>query len=118
MWTATLVAPGLLVAYLMFVRPRLRAYPAFKEFFAAADGFWAKAWALCGNSLTLAWSYFLMIAGGLLNQLDPIAATLGDPNFKQQVAEVLHSDPTALGYFAMVVSGFTIASRLRSIGKS
>lgn len=118
MWTAILVIPGLIALYLMFLRPRLAAYPAFKDFYAEADGFWEKVWALCGNSLTMAWSYLLGLIGFVINQLDNIAATLGDPNFKQQVADLLHSDPKYLGYFMMVVSGFTIASRLRSIGKS
>jgi hypothetical protein len=117
MWTLLLILPGLLAVYFMFLRPRLKAYPAFAKFFAEADGFWAKVWAICGNSLTMAWSYVILIAGALLNQLDSIAATLGDPNFKQQVADFLHSDPKYLGYFAMVVSGFTIAARLRSITK-
>ena len=117
MWTAVLVLPGLVAVYLMFLRPRLAAYPAFKDFYAEADGFWAKVWALCGKSLTIAWSYVLGVAGFLFNQLDTIATTLGDPNFKQQVADLLHSDPKYLGYFMMVVSAFTIASRLRSIGK-
>lgn len=117
MWTAILVLPGLFALYLMFLRPRLAAYPAFKDFYAEADGFWAKVWALCGKSLTLVWAYFLGIIGMLFDQLDNIATTLGDPNFKQQVSDLLHSDPKYLGYFAMVVSAFTIASRLRSIGK-
>lgn len=117
MWTLLLILPGLLAAYFMFLRPRLKAYPALAAFYAEADGFWAKVWAICGNSLTLAWSYALAAIGFLLNQLDTIATTLGDPNFKQQVGDFLHSDPKYLGYFAMVVSGFTIASRLRSIAK-
>lgn len=112
-----LIIPGLLTAYFMFLRPRLKAFPAFAKFYSEADGFWAKVWAVCGNSLTLAWGYFIGAIGVLLNQIDPIAATLGDPNFKQQVSDLLHSDPKYLGYFAMVVSGFTIASRLRSLGK-
>lgn len=117
MWTALLVMPGIVAIYLMFLRPRLAAYPAFKDFYVEADGFWAKVWALCGKSLTMAWSYFLGAVGFLFNQLDTIATTLGDPNFKQQVSDFLHADPKYLGYFLMVVSGFTIASRLRSIGK-
>lgn len=117
MWSLFLILPGALVAYFMFLRPRLRAYPKFKAFFDEADGFWAKVWAICGKSLTMAWGYLLGAIGVMLDQLDNIAATLGDPNFKQQVAEFLHSDPKYLGYFAMVVSGFTIASRLRSITK-
>jgi hypothetical protein len=117
MWSLPFILPGLIAAYLIFLRPMLKAMPALREFYAKADTFWQKAWALCGNSLTVAWSYSLMIVGGFLNQIDPIAATLGDPNFKQQVAEALHSDPKALGYFAMAVSAVTIAARLRSIAK-
>ena len=117
MWTLLLVLPGLIAAYLTFLRPVLKALPALKGFYAEADTFWQKAWALCGNSLTVAWSYALLVAGGILNQIDPIAAILGDPNFREQIADVLHSDPKALGYFAMTVSAVTIAARLRSIAK-
>lgn len=118
MWTAILVLPGLFALYFMFLRPRLAAYPALKDFYAEADTFWQKVWAVCGKSITMAWSYALMIIGGVFNQLDNIATTLGDPNFKQQVTEFLHADPKALGYFAMVVSAVTIAARLRSLAKA
>ena len=114
---AILIAPGLLAFYCLFLRRELAAFPAFRDFYAEADGFWAKVWAICGKSLTLAWSYLLAIVGALLNQADTIAATLGDPNFKTQVEQVLHSDPKYLGYFAMIVSAFTIAARLKSIAR-
>lgn len=116
-WTIALVTPGLIAAYLLFLRPRLAAYPAFTKFYSEATGFWAKVWALCGKSVTLAWSYLLLGIGAALDQLDGIAATLGDPNFKAQVTEFLHADPKYLGYFAMLVSAVTIASRLKSLGK-
>ena len=117
MWTAIFIIPGLLAAYFMFLRPRLAAYPAFVKFFQEADGFWQKVWAVCGRSLTLAWSYLLLGAGALLNNLDSLAAAAGDPNFKDQVAALLHSDPRYLGYFAMVVSAVTIAARLKGMAK-
>jgi hypothetical protein len=117
MWTLLLILPGLIAAYLILLRPVLKAMPALKTFYEEADGFWAKAWAVCGNSLTMVWSYFVLAAGALLNQVDNIAATLGDPNFKQQVAQLIGTDPKALGYFAMTVSAVTIAARLRSIAK-
>lgn len=113
-----LILPGVLAAYMIFIRPILRAMPALKGFYSEADGFWAKAWAVSGKSITMVWSYALMAIGGLLNQLDTIASTFGDPNFKQQVGDLLHADPKALGYFAMVVSAVTIAARLRSITKA
>ncbi|WP_316165415.1 MULTISPECIES: hypothetical protein [unclassified Bradyrhizobium] len=112
-----IVLPGVIAAYLMFLRPRLAAYPAFVQFYREADGFWGKVWAVCGRSLTLAWSYAMMSIGFLLNQLDGIAALLGDPDLKAQVADMLHADPKYLGYFTMVVSFVTIASRLRSLAK-
>lgn len=117
MWSLIFILPGLVVGYFFFLRPVLRAIPALKNFYAEADGFWAKAWAISGKSITMVWSYFLMGAGALLDQLDNISSTLGDPNFKQQVSDFLHSDPKVLGYFAMVVSAVTIAARLRSIAK-
>lgn len=117
MWTLFLIIPGLLAAYLMFLRPVLKAMPALKEFYAEADTVWQKIWAVCGKSLTMAWSYFVLVAGAVLNQIDTIAATLGDPNFKQQVMSIIGADPKVLGYFAMVVSAVTIAARLRSIAK-
>lgn len=112
-----LILPGLVAVYVMFLRHILSGVPALSKFYAEANGFWAKAWALCGKSITMGWSYFLMAIGALLNNLDGIATTMGDPHFKQQVADFLHSDPVYLGYFAMAVSGVTIAARLRSIVK-
>ncbi len=117
MWSLIFILPGLLAAYFMILRPVLSAMPQFKKFYAEADTIWAKIWVICGKSLTIAWSYMLLGIGGLLNQLDGIAATLGDPNFKNQVTDFLHADPKYLGYFAMVVSAFTIAARLRSIAE-
>lgn len=113
-----LIAPGFVAAYYMFLRPALKARPAFAKFYAEAGTIEQKLWALCGKSLTMAWSYLLGLIGGILNQLDNIAATLGDPNFKQQVTDFLHADPKALGYFVMTVSAVTIAARLRSIAKT
>lgn len=112
-----LILPGVLAAYLMFIRPTLRAMPALKEFYADADGFWAKVWAVSGKSITMVWSYALMAFGGIWSQIGDIAAALGDPNFKEQVSSLIGADPKAIGYFAMVVSAVTIAARLRSLAK-
>lgn len=117
MWSLILILPGVIFSYVVFLRPWLKALPALKGFYAAADTFWQKAWAVCGNSLTMLWSYVLMAFGGIWSQIDTLAATLGDPNFKQQVTSLLGTDPKAIGYFAMTVSAVTIAARLRSIAK-
>jgi hypothetical protein len=110
-----LIVPGLACAYFFFLRPILAAMPAFKKFYAEADGFWNKVWAVCGKSATMAWSYILAGVGLGMQMLDPIASTLGDPNLSSQITSTLQSDPKILGYFAIAVSAITIAARLRSI---
>lgn len=117
MLTAILVLPGLLAAYVIFVRPWLKALPALKDFYAKAEGFWAKVWALMGRSTTILWSVIVAGAAKAFDYIDPLAALLGAPDFKQQVMTLLKDNPQYLGYFAMIVSGVTIAARLRSIGK-
>lgn len=110
-----LVAPGAIVAYVLFARPLLKQ--RFAKFYAEADGFWAKVWALLGKSATNAWSAGVYLVGQLLQYLDPIAAFFGDPNFSAQVTEKLQANPKVLGYFLMFVSSVTVAARLRSIIK-
>jgi hypothetical protein len=112
-----LIIPGLACAYFFFLRPILAAMPAFQKFYAEADGFWMKVWALCGKSATLAWSYVLAGIGMMVQFIDPLAAAVGDPNLHDQVTQALASDPKILGYFAMFVAVVTVASRLRTIGK-
>lgn len=113
-----LIAPGLVCAYAFFLRPVLAAIPKFKQFYVEADGFWAKVSALCGHSLTIGWGYFMMILGGVLQWIEPIASALGDPDIKSQITDTLQTNPKYLGYFAMAVSAITIAARLRSITKA
>ena len=108
-WLA-LILPGVIVAYVLFLRPVLRALPQMKAFYADADGFWQKAWALCGKSLTLAFSYGV--------QADvTIADMVGDPDLRTQITNTLQANPKALGYVLMMISAITIAARLRSIAK-
>ena len=112
------ILPGLIVGYALFLRPALRAVPAFKEFYAEADGFWEKVWALCGKSVTLAWSYAIQAVGWLLQWIDPIANMVGDPDLRQQITETFGANPKILGYVLMGISAITIAARLRSIAKA
>jgi hypothetical protein len=113
-----LIMPGFACAYGLIARPLLHKIPALAKFYTEADGFWAKAWAICGKSVTMAWGYLLAGIGSALSLIDPIAATLGDPDLKGQVTGLLQSNPKALGYFAIGVSVITIAARLHSLGKS
>lgn len=112
-----LIMPGLIVGYWLFIRPFLRALPQLKDFYATADGFWEKVWALCGNSAVIAWGYVLQAIGWTLQWIDPIAGMLGDPDFRNTIMETLGANPQILGYVLMAISAITIAARLRSVTK-
>lgn len=111
-----LTLPGLLVAYVLFLRPELKKH--FGKFYVEADGFWAKVWALCGKSATVAFSYFVQVVGWLLQALDPIASFFGDPDLRQQLTDALQANPQVLGYVLMAISAITLFARLRSIVKT
>lgn len=113
-WLA-LTLPGLIAAYFLFLRPVLHAVPAFQTFYAEADGFWQKVWALCGKSVTMAFAYFIQALSWALQWCDPIASFLGDPDLKQQITDGLQANPKVLGYILMGISFVTIAARIRSI---
>lgn len=112
-----LTLPGLIVGYFLFLRPVLHALPQLKEFYAEADGFWAKVWALCGKSVTMAWAFFLQAASWALQWIDPVANMVGDPELRTQITETLGANPQFLGYILMGISFITIAARLRSFAK-
>lgn len=105
------------VLYILVIRPFLKGLPALKDFYAEADTFWQKAWALCWNSLTVLWSYVLLAGGFLVNQLDTIAAFLGDPDFKAQISAVFGADAKLVGGIFMGIAVINFASRMRSIIK-
>ena len=114
---AILIVPGLVFAYVAILRPLLGRIPAFQKFYAAANGFWQKVWAICGNSLVIAGHY---IFGGLsagLVLLDSIGSLIGDPDLKEQVQNLFQSNPKVLGYVMMAISLITILFRIRSIIK-
>lgn len=112
-----LIMPGLACLYALVLRPLLHRIPAFQKFYADADGFWQKVWALCGQSVTIAWGWLLSGIGTALAAIDPIASALGDPDLKGQIGNALSSNPKVLGYVMMAISFITIAARLRSIAK-
>jgi len=113
-----LIVPGLVCAYFFFVRPLLKSIPQLKQFYAEADGFWAKVSALGWHSASIAWGYFMMAFGAAMQLVDPLATVLGDPDFSSHVTALVGANPKVLGYFSIFVSLITIAARLRSIAKS
>jgi hypothetical protein len=69
----------------------------------------------CFRSLTMAWSYLLGLIGGAMQQIDSLAALVGDASFGQQVQNIIGADPKVIGKYMSVVAAITIASRLRGI---
>jgi len=111
------IIPCLIVTYAVLLRPWLRKIPALLAFYAEADGFWARVWAYCGKSVTVAWGYLLGGFGSAMALLDPLAKVVGDPDLKDQVTTLLQSNPKVLGYITIWISLVTIAARMRSIAK-
>src|SRR5262245_45168529 len=99
-----LIVPGLIAGYALILRPLLHKIPAFKAFYEEADGFWAKVWAYCGNSATVAWSYVVGGIGAALGLLQPLATLVGDPGLQQQVTDSLKSNPQVLGWVMFAIS--------------
>lgn len=112
-----LIVPGLLAAYFMIARPLLKRIPSFEVFYDEADSFWAKVWALSGNSLTMLWGYLLAAVGTAFEVVDLLASALGDPdlNIKQQVIDALKDHPSIAGWALMGISAITILARLRGL---
>jgi hypothetical protein len=103
--------------YVFLIRPYLKSIPVVAAFYAEADGFLGKVWALVHRSATVAWSYTLLLGGTVFNQLDNIATALGDPDLKTQVSTFFSADTKAIGWFLMGTALVTLAARLRSIVK-
>jgi len=112
-----LIVPGMICLYALVIRGLLHKVPALQKFYAQADGFWAKVWALCGNSLVIAWMHIVGGLGSLLEFISPIASALGDPDLKQQITDSLQMNPELLGKILIGISIISIASRLRTLGK-
>ena len=113
-----LIMPGMICLYALVIRGMLAKVEVLKNFYAQADTFWEKVWAICGNSLTIVWAHIVGGVGTVLASIDPIAAMLGDPEFKTQISETLQTNPKVLGYILMGISFITIFARMRSLMKA
>ena len=117
MFELVFIIPGLIVGYALVLRPILRKIPTLQVFYAESEGFWAKVWAYCGKSVTVAWGYLLGGFGSAMAMVDPLATVVGDPDLKDKVTSLLQSNPRVLGYLTIGISVITIAARLRSVAK-
>lgn len=71
---------------------------------------------VCLNSLTIAWSYCLALAGAALQIIDHVADPLSDPELKNQIG-IAVGNPRAAGWILLGISLVTIMARLRSLRK-
>lgn len=120
MFWLILIVPGLACLYALLLRPLLHKIPAFQKFYAEADGFWAKVWAMCGKSLTVLWSYILggmSAAIGLLDKLSPILGDAQVADIKAKLTDAI-ANPKVLAYLMGAISLITLAARLRSFMKA
>jgi hypothetical protein len=77
---------------------------------------WVRIKAWCLNSLTIAWSYSLGIAGAAMQAVDAVSVALGDPTLKDQISAAI-GDPRIVGRILLGISIVTILARLRSLRK-
>ena len=78
---------------------------------------WARLKTLCRHSLTIAWGYFLAIAGAAMQGLDTLADALGDPNLKDQISAAV-GDTKTVGRILLGVSIVTLIARFRTARKT
>jgi hypothetical protein len=76
---------------------------------------WDKIKAICLRSLTMGWSYVLLIGGEIIANIDTVAALVTDKQVSAQIAAAIGSDPAVLGHWTALVGIITAAARARSI---
>lgn len=78
---------------------------------------WMRVKSCCLHSLTVAWGYCLAVTGALMQAIDAIADSLGDPSLRDQISAAI-GDTKTVGRILLVVSIVTIIARLRSIRRA
>lgn len=110
-------ALGAVIGYIAFVRPLLETVPVFASMYREEKTIAGKAWAICGKSATVLWSYFLTALAGLWSMIDPAAEAMGDPGLRGQILEGLKGHPVIVGNVVFGIAIVTLAARMRSIRK-
>lgn len=77
----------------------------------------AKIKAACLNSMTIAWSYCIALAGALASIADDLADALGDPGVKDQISAAI-GDVKVTGRILLAISIVTIIARLRTLRRT
>lgn len=76
---------------------------------------WDKLKAASFHSLTMAWSYVLMVGGTVLANVDTFAAVVTDKQVSDQIAAALGASPTILGKWIALVGVITTVARVRGL---
>ena len=120
LWLFILVLVAMIAAYVLVLRSLLHKLPMLAGFYAEADSFWAKVWALFGRSATVAWGYLITAAATAMQGLSELAQILGDPSLdlKAQLIEILKDYPAVVSGIGIAFGLITIVVRLRTIGRS
>jgi hypothetical protein len=120
LWLFLLLLVTAIVAYVLMLRSLLHKLPLLAGFYARANGFWAKVWALFGRSATVAWGYLVAASATVMQALSELARVLGDPSLdlKSQLIEILKDYPAAVSGIGIAFGLITITVRLRTIGRS
>ncbi|MBR0814931.1 hypothetical protein JQ544_25605 [Bradyrhizobium diazoefficiens] len=74
----------------------------------------ARLKAVCLNSMTIAWSYCIALAGALASVIDDLADALGDPSVKDQIGAAI-GDVEMTGRILLAISVVTIIARMRTL---
>jgi hypothetical protein len=77
----------------------------------------ARLKAICLNSMTIAWSYCVALAGALASVIDDLADMLGDPGVKDQIGAAI-GDVKTTGRILLAISVVTIIARLRTLRRN
>jgi len=77
----------------------------------------ARLKAICLNSMTIAWSYCVALAGALASVIDDLADLLGDPDVKDQIGAAI-GDVKMTGRILLAISVVTIIARMRTLRRS
>ncbi len=76
---------------------------------------WEKAKAFCLGSATIAWSYFLAVAGVILQLVGLFSDTLNDTQVQATLQSAFGSDPKLMGRILFGIAIITIIARMRTL---
>jgi len=77
---------------------------------------WQGIKAACLNSVTIAWSYILAIAGAVMEIMDNILDIVNDPSLKDAIHGMV-GDTKVWGWVILGISIITIIARMRTLRK-